>query len=71
MDPVSVIATKTASNFAFTGTYTSWSTSAESTAIQNYIYYKNGATEILYPTSSTTANAATTRSPRITVLGQS
>jgi hypothetical protein len=69
----SVIATRSAIPFAYTGTYTTWLPDApgETTTMTGYIYYNNGISDILYSLSNPTISAATAATQRIRVLGQS
>ncbi len=68
---VSSIATSSASDFVFTGTYTTLSAIPEATDIKNYIYYRIGVIDILYETNPATIANATITSERVRVLGQS
>jgi hypothetical protein len=72
-DPLSVIATSSVSGFAYTGTYTGIipAPPSESTTIENYIYYNDGTSDILYSLSNPDIDAATAATQRIRVLGQS
>ena len=51
---VSVIATNSASDFAYTGTYVTWLPSAttDTTTMTGYVYYTTLGRDILYPTNS-------------------
>lgn len=70
---VSSIATTSVSGFAYTGTYTTWLPDAPSelTTMTGYIYYKYGATDVLYGLPTSSIPAATTASQRVRILGQS
>ena len=70
---VSSIATVSSSDFAYTGTYTTWLPDAagETTTMTGYVYYNNGSSDILYSTHSSTIIAATARTQRVRLLGQS
>ncbi len=70
---VSVIATNSASDFAYTGTYTTWLPSAvtETTTMTGYIYYTTLGKDILYSNTMTPITAANTATQRMKVMGQS
>lgn len=68
---VSSIATLSVSDFSFTGTYTTWLSSTDTTDIETYIYYRNSGIDILYNSNVSATVAATAASQRIRILGQS
>lgn len=68
---VSSIATLSSSDFAYTGTYTTWLPDTDTTTIGGYIYYNNGTSDVLYDMASPPIAAATAASQRVRVLGQS
>jgi hypothetical protein len=68
---VSSISTISVSDFAYTGTYIRWVSNTDTTTLGGYIYYNNGASDILYSMASPPIAAATAASQRVRVLGQS
>jgi hypothetical protein len=70
---ISSIATISATPFTSTGTYTTWLPDApsEPTTMTGYIYYRNGTSDVLYMTQVGNIAAATARTERVKVLGQS
>lgn len=68
---VSSIATLSVSDFSFTGTYTNWLSSTDTTGIETYIYYRNSGIDILYNSNASNTLSATAASQRMRILGQS
>ncbi len=70
---VSSIATRTAFDYTYTGTYTNWVANPplQSTQLKTYIYYNSGGTDVLYGVPDSTLPMATAVRERMHVLGQS
>jgi hypothetical protein len=70
---VSSIATRTAFDHTYTGTYTNWVANPplQSSQLKTYIYYNLSGIDILYGVPDSTIPIATAVTQRIHVIGQS